>query len=114
MSEGELSETDENYNLIIGRHCLSRVPHYLLGAAKEAVSYGANGLMVYLGAPQNSNRPSLSALKVPEFKKILAKNNIDLRNVIVHGPYILNLANTIDEKEEEKFNWSVRFLKKEL
>src|SRR3954452_19158262 len=91
-------ETNEKYNLIIGRHCLVKSPHFLPGAVREALSYGANSLMVYSGAPQNSSRRPLSELKISEFKKILAENNIEINNVIIHGPYLVNLANALDEK----------------
>ena len=39
------------------------------------------------------------------------ENNIDINNVVVHGPYLVNLANTSNEKI---FHWSVEFLKKEV
>ncbi|CAG8833447.1 34579_t:CDS:2, partial [Racocetra persica] len=68
-------------------------PNYLLGAVKESVSYGSNAVMIYLGAPQNTRRRPLAELKIPEFRQILAENNIDIDNVIVHGPYVVNLAN---------------------
>ncbi|WP_216361595.1 deoxyribonuclease IV [endosymbiont GvMRE of Glomus versiforme] len=99
------------YNLIIGRHCRLEAPDYLLGAVKEAISYEANALMIYLGAPQNSFRQPLNVLKVSEFKQILEKNNIDINNVIVHGSYLINLANTI---KKETFDFSVKFLQKEI
>ncbi|CAG8455159.1 15937_t:CDS:2 [Cetraspora pellucida] len=66
---------------------------YKLGAVKEALSYGSNAVMIYLGAPQNTRRRPLTELKIPEFRQILAENNIDIDNVIVHGPYVVNLAN---------------------
>jgi len=103
--------SDSECNLIIGRHCQVKSPNFLPGAVQEAISYGANSLMIYVGAPQNSYRQPLSNLKISEFKKILAEESIDIKNVIVHGPYVLNLANTTDEK---KFQWSVDFLKKEI
>ncbi|CAG8811274.1 18276_t:CDS:2, partial [Racocetra persica] len=78
---------------------------------QEAVRYGANALMIYLGAPQNSNRRKLSELKIPEFHQALRENNIDINNVIVHAPYLLNLGNTTNEKI---FNFSVAFLQKEM
>ena len=102
---------NKKYQLIIGRHCLFKSPNYLPGAVKEAVSYGANALMIYLGAPQNTRRRPLTELKIPEFKKTLDQNNIEIDNVIVHGPYVVNLANT---SREEIFHWSVEFLKKEV
>jgi len=102
---------NKKYKLVIGRHCLVKSPHFLPGAVKEAVSYGSNALMIYLGAPQNARRRPLNELKMPEFKKTLAENNIDINNVIVHGPYVLNMANV---SREEIFLWSAEFLKKEL
>ena len=38
----------------IGAHVSNSGDAMLLGAVEEAVSYGANCFMVYLGAPQNS------------------------------------------------------------
>src|SRR5215213_1377078 len=104
--------TDQKkYNLLIGRHCLVKSPLFLPGAVQEALAYGANSLMFHLGAPQNSFRRALEELKIPEFKHILAKNKIANSQVIVHGPYIINLANTSKPKT---FSWSpVEFLKKE-
>jgi deoxyribonuclease-4 len=102
---------DKNYQLIIGRHCPFQSPDYLSGAVKEVLNYGANALMVYLGAPQNTHRKPLIDLKVPEFHKTLAENNFDINNLIIHGPYVVNLANN---SKEEMFNWSVQFLQKEL
>lgn len=105
------NKINKSYNLIIGRHVSVKSPHFLPGAVLESVTYGANSLMIYVGAPQNSrHRTPVAELKIPEFKEKLAENNIEIDNVIVHGPYALNLANTIDEK---KFAWSVEFLKKE-
>ncbi|CAI2181908.1 20052_t:CDS:2 [Funneliformis geosporum] len=86
--------------------------NYLVGAVKEAVSYESNALMIYLGVPQNARyRVALTELKIPEFKRILVENKIDIDNVIVHGPYVLNMANVA---REDIFSWSVEFLKKEI
>ncbi|CAI2192824.1 4184_t:CDS:2, partial [Funneliformis geosporum] len=101
----------KNYNLLIGRHCLVKSPHFLLGAIQEALAYGANSLMFHIGAPQNSSRRALEELKIPEFKQILAENKVAENQVIVHGPYLINLANATNPKI---FSWSVEFLKKEL
>src|SRR6185437_10551875 len=86
---------NKNYKLTIGRHCsFEKRSDYLIGAVKEAVSYDANALMIYLGAPQNArHRVALTELKIPEFKRVLVENKIDIDNVIVHGPYVLNMAN---------------------
>ena len=90
--------TESKPQLLIGRHCLVKSPNFLLGAVQEALSYGANALMIFLGSPQNSFRHPLSKLKVSEFKEVCKKNNIDISNVIVHASYLLNLSNTIDKK----------------
>lgn len=103
--------SDKKYQLIIGRHCLFKTPDYLSGAVEESLVYGANALMVYLGAPQNTHRKPLTELKIPEFHETLKKNNFDINNVIIHGPYVVNLAN---DSKEKMFNWSVEFLQKEL
>jgi len=50
--------------------------------------------MIYLGAPQNSRRRPLAELKIDEFKTTLNEKGIDINNVVVHGPYVVNLANT--------------------
>lgn len=54
--------------------------------------------MFYTGAPQNTRRKAISELKVEEAKALMKENNIDLKNVVVHAPYIINLANTVKEK----------------
>ena len=102
---------NKQYKLVIGRHCLVKSPHFLPGAVQEAVNYGSNALMIYLGAPQNARRRSLTELKIPEFKKTLVDNKIDIDKVIVHGPYVVNLANAF---RKEIFDWSVGFLQKEV
>ena len=42
--------------LKIGSHVGMAGKEMLLGAAKEAASYGANTFMIYTGAPQNTRR----------------------------------------------------------
>lgn len=94
-----ISETNnKQYKLIIGRHVPVKSPHSLPGAVKEAWGYGANALMIYLGAPQNSRRRPLAELKIDEFKTTLHEKGIDINNVVVHGPYVVNLANTSKEE----------------
>ena len=83
----------------------------LLGSAKEAKSYGANVFMAYTGAPQNTRRKAISELKVEEAKTLMKENNIDLKNVVVHAPYIINLANTI---KPETYEIAEKFLATEL
>lgn len=83
----------------------------LLGSVKEALSYGANTFMFYTGAPQNTARKPISELRVDEAKTLMKENNIDINNVVVHAPYIINLANTV---KAETYELAVRFLKQEI
>lgn len=85
----------KNNCMIIGSHVKMSAPEYFLGSVKEALSYGANAMMIYTGAPQNFNRVEISRCKIEEGRALLASSNIDINNVICHAPYLINLANTV-------------------
>jgi deoxyribonuclease IV len=76
----------------IGSHV--SIAQGLDGAAKEAVSYGANTFMIYTGAPQNTRRQPIENLKIEEGLAYMQKHNID--EIVVHAPYIINLASFKD------------------
>src|SRR5574344_169381 len=82
-------------NLIIGSH-VSFSKDGLLGSAMEATGYGANTFMLYTGAPQNTNRKEIDKNIVEKAHKYMIEHNIDSKNVIVHAPYIINPANTLN------------------
>ena len=68
--------------MIIGSHVSLSAPDYLLGAVKDAISYDANALMIYTGAPQNTIRKPTKDFKIEEDMKDLTKIgtiNIDVR-----------------------------------
>ena len=94
--------------LIIGSHVSYKSNDQLIGSVKEAISYGANTFMFYTGAPQNTMRGSIDLELRDRAYALMKENNIDIDKVIVHAPYIVNLANT------ENFDFSVSFLKKEV
>ena len=97
--------------LIIGSHVGFKKDSQLLGSLNEALSYGANTFMFYTGAPQNTSRyPIVDGLTL-EAMSVMKENGIDYSKVIVHAPYIINLANDTDP---EKFKFSVRFLQEEV
>ena len=81
----------------------------LLGSAKEAASYGANTFMFYTGAPQNTRRKEISELNIDAAWDYMDENGIG--DIIVHAPYIINLANTVKKKTYEL---AVEFLAKEI
>lgn len=97
--------------LIIGSHVSFNKDTQLLGSTKEALSYGANAFMFYTGAPQNTVRYPIDKEKVSEAHDLIASNSINIENVIVHAPYIVNIGNRIDEV---KYNFSINFLMSEL
>lgn len=96
--------------MIIGSH-VSFGSEQLLGSVKEALSYQASTFMFYTGAPQNTMRKKIDRHLTEEAKKIMKENGIDIKNVICHAPYIINLAN---KKDLEKWQFSINFLKQEL
>ena len=97
--------------LKIGSHVSMSGKDMLLGSVKEALSYGATTFMFYTGAPQNTARKPVSQLKVDEAKALMEENHIDIDDVVIHAPYIINLANTL---KPETFDLAVRFLKEEI
>ena len=97
--------------LIIGSHVGFKKDSQLLGSLNEALSYGANTFMFYTGAPQNTSRYPIVDELTLEAMSIMKEKGIDYSKVIVHAPYIINLANNSDP---EKFKFSVRFLQEEV
>ena len=86
--------------LKIGSHVGMGGKEMLAGSVKEALSYGANAFMIYTGAPQNTRRKPIDQMNIEEAKKIMMENNLPLENVVVHAPYIMNLANADSEKRQ--------------
>ena len=80
----------------------------LVGAAKEAHSYGANTFMIYTGAPQNTKRSPLEKLKIKEGQAFMTAYG--LGDIVVHAPYIINLASC----KEDTYALAKEFLTLEL
>lgn len=97
--------------LKIGSHVSMSGKEMLLGSVKEAVSYGANTFMFYTGAPQNTARKPVGQLRAEEAKEYMKEHHISIDDVVVHAPYIINLANTV---KPETYELAVRFLKEEI
>ena len=94
----------------IGSHVSNSGKEMILGSVKEAIGNGANALMIYLGAPQNSFRKKPDEMQIEKAIELADKNGIEKDDIIVHLPYIVNLANP----EIEKRNYAKEFLLKEL
>ena len=97
--------------LLIGSHVSFKSNTQLLGSTKEALSYGENAFMFYTGAPQNTKRSKIDDNLTNEALKLMEESNIDIKNVIVHAPYIINLAN---DENKEKYLFAIDFLKEEI
>ncbi len=79
--------------LIIGSHVSFQKEKQLLGSVEEALSYGANAFMIYTGAPQNTSRSPILDENIKKAEILMKENGIDKNNIVVHAPYIINLAN---------------------
>ena len=93
----------------IGSHVGMAGKEMFLASVKEAERYGANVLMLYTGAPQNTRRKEIKDLNI-EAGWAYAKQ-AGIREIVVHAPYIINLANTV---KPETFELAVQFLEKEI
>ncbi|SIT82180.1 deoxyribonuclease IV [Edaphobacillus lindanitolerans] len=95
--------------MLIGSHVSMSGKKMLLGASEEAASYGASTFMIYTGAPQNTRRKAIEELNIEAGRQHMAENG--LSNIVVHAPYIINIANTV---KPETFALGVEFLQKEI
>ncbi|HLR73172.1 MAG TPA: deoxyribonuclease IV [Pseudogracilibacillus sp.] len=93
----------------LGSHVSMSGKKMLLGSSEEAASYGANTFMIYTGAPQNTRRKPIEELNIDNGLHHMDEHGID--DIIVHAPYIINIANTV---KPETFELGVRFLKNEI
>ena len=97
--------------LLLGSHVGFNKNDQLLGSLKEALSYGANTFMFYTGAPQNTRRYPIEDGLTLEAMQIMKEEGVDYSKVVVHAPYIVNLAN---DGDPEKYQFSVNFLQEEI
>jgi deoxyribonuclease-4 len=105
----ENMENAKSVSTKIGSHVGMSGKDMFLNSAREAVSYGADTFMVYTGAPQNTRRKEIAELHIDEGWAYMQQHGID--EIIIHAPYIINLANTI---KPETYQLAVDFLALEL
>lgn len=98
-------------SLKIGSHVSMSAPNYFAQAVLDAISYKATALMFYSGAPQNTRRVATSLFQLEKAQAIMHQHQFDPENIILHAPYIINLANTI---KPGVFELAVEFLVKEI
>lgn len=84
---------------ILGSHVGMSGKDMMLGSVREAISYDADTFMLYTGAPQNTKRKEISQLNITPAWECMRKNGIE--SFVVHAPYIINLANTVNPSTYE-------------
>lgn len=93
----------------IGSHVSMSGKKMLQGASEEAASYGANTFMIYTGAPQNTRRKPIEELNIDAGKEHMEEHGMS--DIVVHAPYIINIANTT---KPATFELGVEFLRSEI
>ncbi|MBO1003506.1 deoxyribonuclease IV [Pseudogracilibacillus auburnensis] len=93
----------------LGSHVSMSGKKMLLGSSEEATSYGANTFMIYTGAPQNTRRKPIEELNIEAGQTHMNEHGIN--DIIVHAPYIINIANTT---KPATFELGVTFLQNEI
>ena len=93
---------------IIGSHVSFTKDKQLLGSVLEALEYKSTTFMFYTGAPQNTARATIDPELTLLAHNLMKKENINSNNVIVHAPYIINLANA------KNYDFNVEFLCEEI
>ncbi|MGY0756360.1 deoxyribonuclease IV [Staphylococcus haemolyticus] len=95
--------------MLLGSHVSMSGKKMLEGSAEEAHKFGESTFMIYTGAPQNTRRKSIEDLNIKKGHEAMDKYG--LSNLVVHAPYIINIANTT---KPEVFQLGVDFLQNEI
>lgn len=95
--------------LKLGSHVSMSGKKMLLGSSEDAASYGANTFMIYTGAPQNTRRRPLEELNIEAGLEHMKEH--DISDIVVHAPYIINIANTT---KQATFDLGIEFLRSEI
>src|SRR5699024_9021737 len=93
----------------LGSHVSMSGKKMLLGSSEEALSYQANTFMIYTGAPQNTRRKAIEDLNIEAGQAHMKEHG--MTDMVVHAPYIINIANTI---KPATFELGVEFLQSEI
>lgn len=93
----------------LGSHVSMKGKKMLLGASEEAAKDGSNTFMIYTGAPQNTRRRPIEEMNIEAGYEHMNENGIS--DIIVHAPYIINIANTT---KPATFELGTSFLESEI
>lgn len=95
--------------MLLGSHVSMNGKKMLEGSAEEAHKFGESTFMIYTGAPQNTRRKPVEELNIEKGHEIMKAHG--LSNIVVHAPYIINIANTV---KPHVFELGVEFLQSEI
>lgn len=95
--------------MLLGSHVSMNGKKMLEGSAEEAHKFGESTFMIYTGAPQNTRRKPIEELNIEKGHEIMKAHG--LSNIVVHAPYIINIANTV---KPHVFELGVEFLQSEI
>ncbi len=71
---------------------------YLKGTINNAINYDCDTFMFFTGSPTRFARKNTNEINIPYFRQMIKTHNFDLDKIVVHGPYIINLANALNEQ----------------
>jgi len=86
--------------IYLGSHLSIKSPDYFLQTVKDALLFNENTFMFYTGAPQSTFRIDIKNMKIEEGLNLIKNSNINLDKLVVHAPYLINLANSDKNKAE--------------
>ena len=92
--------------MILGSHVSFKKDKQLKWSVTESLIYVSTTFMFYTGAPQNTVRNKIDDNLTNDAIELMKQNNIDINNVVVHAPYIVNMASDNE--------FAVDFLKQEI
>lgn len=95
--------------MLIGSHVSMSGKKMLEAASESAAGFDENTFMIYTGAPQNTRRKKIEDLNIEAGQKHMKEHGIS--NIVVHAPYIINIANTVREGVAEH---GIEFLQEEI
>lgn len=95
--------------MLLGSHVSMNGKKMLEGSAEEAQKFGESTFMIYTGAPQNTRRKPIEELNIEKGHEVMKAHG--LSNIVVHAPYIINIANTV---KPHVFELGVEFLQSEI
>lgn len=74
----------------------------LTGAIERMHNYGGNCVMIYTGSPKSFYTSPVNTAEVARAEQL--KEELGFRETIIHGPYIVNPANSLVDMQEKAYS----------